>query len=249
MSAEARAGFEHRIIDPWVAERPLRDITFVRDSPVARFAEHVRTLGGVSQSVGTVEELAIAVSQQARIYLADLPRLLRGEVDLMRLDMLASQDLASIQGDLHVAATAAGRLASTVESLPALVANERRIFLDEESRQLALAMKALSAERELVIDTIIRALASERGELLRDVASQRLLTLEWATAERREAIAVVGGELARAIATLRGERAIALDEVRGIVNMTLLRVAIFLIAGVVLAPLVAHAYVRVWPRR
>jgi hypothetical protein len=249
MSAEARAGFERRIIDPWVAEHPLRDITFVRDSPVARFAEHVRTLGGVSQSVGTVEELAIAVSQQARIYLADLPRLLRGEVDLMRLDMLASQDLASIQGDLHVAATAAGRLASTVESLPALVANERRIFLDEESRQLALAMKALSAERELVIDTIIRALASERGELLRDVASQRLLTLEWATAERREAIAVVGGELARAIATLRGERAIALDEVRGIVNMTLLRVAIFLIAGVVLAPLVAHAYVRVWPRR
>jgi hypothetical protein len=53
----------------------------------------------------------------------------------------------------------------------------------------------------------------------------------------------------RAIATLRGERAIALDEVRGIVNMTLLRVAIFLIAGVVLAPLVAHAYVRVRPRR
>jgi len=37
--------------------------------------------------------------------------------------------------------------------------------------------------------------------------------------------------------------------VRGIVNMTLLRMAIFLIAGVVLAPLVAHAYVRVWPRR
>ena len=53
----------------------------------------------------------------------------------------------------------------------------------------------------------------------------------------------------RAIATLRGERAIALDEVCGIANMTLLRVAIFLIAGVVLAPLVAHAYVRVWPRR
>ena len=249
MSAEARAGFERRIIDPWVAEHPLRDTTFVRESPVACFAEQSRTLGGVSQSVGTVEELAIAVSQQARIYLADLPRLLRGEADLMRLDMLTSQDLASMQGDLHVAAAGVGRLASTGESLPTLVENERRIVLDEGSRQVALAMKALSAERELAIDTIIRALASERGEVLRDIASQRQVTLEWATAERREAIAVVGGELARAIATLRGERAIALDEVRGIVNMTLLRVAIFLIAGVVLAPLVAHAYVRVWPRR
>jgi hypothetical protein len=110
-------------------------------------------------------------------------------------------------------------------------------------------MKALSAERELAIDTIIRALASERGEVLRDVASQRLLTLEWATTERREAIAEVGRELARAIATLRGERVIAIHEVRGIVNMVLLRVAIFLIAGVVLAPFVAHAYARVWPRR
>jgi hypothetical protein len=249
MSPETRAGFEHRIIDPWVAEHPLRDITFVRESPVARFAEQSRTLGSVSQSVGTVEELAISLSQQARIYLADLPRQLRGEADLMRLDMLPSQDLASMQGDLHVAAGAAGRLASTGESLSALVGTERRIVLDEGSRQLALAMKALSVERELAIDTIIRALASERGEVLRDVASQRLVTLEWATTERREAIAEVGRELAGALATLRGERAIAIDAMRGIVNMVLLRVAIFLIAGVVLAPLVAHAYVRVWPRR
>jgi hypothetical protein len=249
MSPEARDGFERRIIDPWVAEHPLRDITFVRESPVARFAEQVRTLGGVSQSVGTVEELAISLSQQARIYLADLPRQLRGEADLMRLDLLTSQDLASMPGDLHVAAAAAGRLASTGEGLSALVENERRIVLDEGSRQLALVMKAVSVERELAIDTIIRALASERGEVLRDVASQRLVTLEWATAERREAIAEAGRELAGAIATLRGERAIAIDEVRGIVNMVLLRVAIFLIAGVVLAPLVAHAYARVWPRR
>jgi hypothetical protein len=249
MSPEARAGFEHRIIDPWVAEHPLRDISFVRESPVARLAEQSRTLGGVSQSVGTVEELAISLHQQARIYLADLPRQLRGEADLMRLDILTSQDLASVQGDLHVAAAAAGRLASTGESLSALVENERRIVLDQGSRQLALVMKALSVERELAIDTIIRAVASERGEVLRDIASQRLVTLEWATAERREAIAEVGRELAGAIATLRGERAIALGEVRSIVNMVLLRVAIFLIAGVVLAPLVAHAYVRVWPRR
>jgi hypothetical protein len=167
----------------------------------------------------------------------------------MRLDMLASQDLASMQGDLHVAATAAGRMASTVESLSALVETERRIVLDEGSRQLALVIKTLSAERELAIDTIIRGLASERGELLRDVTSQRVVTLEWASTERREAIAEVGRELAGAIAVLRGERAIAIDEVRGIVHMVLLRVAIFLIAGVVLAPLVAHAYVRVWPRR
>jgi hypothetical protein len=48
---------------------------------------------------------------------------------------------------------------------------------------------------------------------------------------------------------LRGERAVVVDDLRHIVDVVLLRVAIFLIAAVVLAPLVAHAYARVWPRR
>ena len=48
---------------------------------------------------------------------------------------------------------------------------------------------------------------------------------------------------------LRGERAVVVDDVRHIVDVVLLRVAIFLVAAVVLAPLVAHVYARVWPRR
>ena len=196
MSPEARAEFEHRIIDPWVAEHPLRDITFVRESPVARFAEQSRELGEVSQSVGTMEELAISLSQQARIYMADMPRQMRGEADLLRIDMLASKDLASIQGDLHVVAESAGRIASTGESISALVENERRIVLEEGSRQRALVMNALSDERKVAMDVLIRALASERGELLRDVETQRIATLEWATAERRVAIEELRRELA-----------------------------------------------------
>ena len=67
-----------QFIDPWLAEHPLRDITFVRESPMARFAEQSRAARRrCSQSVGTMEELAISLSQQARIYLADLPRQIR----------------------------------------------------------------------------------------------------------------------------------------------------------------------------
>ena len=249
MSPEATAGFEQRIIAPWVAEHPLRDITFVRESPVARFAEQSRELGEVTKSVGTMEELAISLSQQARIYMADMPRQMHGEAELMRIDMLTSPDLASIQGDLHVASEAAGRIASTVESLTALIENERQIVLEEGSRQRDLVMKALSDERKLAMDALIRTLAAERGELLRDVALQRVATLEWATAERRVAIEEVRRELAGTIVALRGERAIVINDMRSIVNMVMLRVAIFLIAGVLLAPLVAHAYARVWPRR
>jgi hypothetical protein len=249
VSPEARAEFEHKFIDPWLAQHPLDDITFVRNSPIARFAEQSRALGDTLQSVGTMEELAITLSQQLRIYLADLPRQVRGEVDLMRADVLPAETMASMQGDLHLSAAAADRLASTAEGIPPLVLNERRIVLDEISRQRALVMEAVSVEQERAVGAIVRAFAVERGEMLRSFELQRLATLEWATRERLEAIAEVHRELAGSMKALHGERAVVVHDLRQIVDVVLLRVAVFLVAAVVLAPLVAHAYARVWPRR
>ena len=137
----------------------------------------------------------------AGAFLAELPRQVRGGVDLMRFDMLSPESVASMQGDLHVSATAADRLASTAEGISALVPDERRIVLDELSRQRNVVMDAVSVERERAVNAMIRAFAAERGELLRSVELQRLATLEWATAERRAAIADVRhGPLAPAIA-------------------------------------------------
>jgi hypothetical protein len=167
----------------------------------------------------------------------------------MRSDMLIAESVASMQGDLHVSAAAADRLASTAEAISPLVLNERRIVLDEVSRQRALVMEAISVERERAVGAIVHAFAVERRELLGSFESQRLATLEWATAERREAIADLRRELAGAIDALRGERAVVVGDLRHIVDVVLLRVAIFLAAAVVLAPFVAHAYARVWPRR
>jgi hypothetical protein len=50
------------------------------------------------------------------------------------------------------------------------------------------------------------------------------------------------------MAALRGERAVVVNDVRHIVDVVWLRVALCLVAAV-LAPLIAHAYARVWPRR
>ena len=249
VSPEAAAAFEHKFVEPWLTEHPLRDITFVRDSPIARFAEQSRESGDTFQSVGTMEELAISLAQQARIYLADLPRQVRGEVDLIRVDLLSSEPVASLQGDLHMSAVAAERIASTAEGISSLVPIERQTILDELSRQRTLVMDAVSAEREGAVSALSRAFAVERGELLRTFELQRLATLEWATAERREAVADVRRELAESIGILRAERAIVVDDVRRMVDAVLLRVALFLVAAVLLAPFVAHAYVRVWPRR
>ena len=249
VSPQATIAFERKFIDPWLTEHPLRDLTFVRESPMGRFADQSRAGGDMFESVGTIEELAISLSQQARIYLADLPRQVRGEVDLMRLDMLSPERVASMQGDLHVSAAAADRIASSAEGLSALVPNERQIVLDELSRQRNLVMGAVSVERERAVNAIALAFATERSELLRNVDLERLATLEWATAERREAIADLRRELAGSMEAVRGERAVVVDDVHHTVDGVLLRVAIFLVAGVVLAPLVAHIYVRVWPRR
>ena len=249
VSPETRVEFEQRFVDPWLAEHPLHDITFVRESPIGRFADQSRAQGDTLQSVGTMEELAFILSQQLRIYLADLPRQVRGEVDLMRSDLLASDVMESMQGDLHMSATAADRIASSSEALSKLILSERRIVLDEMSRQRGLVMAAISVEREQAVEAVVQALAAERGELLRNIESQRLATLQWATGERREAIADARRELAGALEAVRGERAIVTDDLRRIVDLVLLRVAIFLVAAVVLAPLVAHAYARVWPRR
>ena len=92
-------------------------------------------------------------------------------------------------------------------------------------------------------------MAADLAELLRDLESQRLATLEWATAERREAIADVHRELAGSMGAVRDERAIVLEDLRHVIDVVLLRVAVFLTAAVVPAPLVAQAYARVWPRR
>ena len=249
VSPEATVEFERKFIDPWVGDHPLRDITFVRESPIARFAEQSRARGDTLQSVGTIEDLAVSLSQQARIYLADLPRQVRGEVDLMRSDILPSEDLASMRGDLHMSAAAADRIAATAEAVSPLILEERQVILDEVSRQRALVMAAISVERERAIDALVRALAAERSELLRNIQSQRVATLEWATAERRETVADVRRELAGSMTALDGERVVVVDDLRHLVDLVLVRVAIFLVAAVVLAPLVAHGYALVWPRR
>ena len=249
VSSDARAEFERKYIGPWLAEHPLQDITFVRESAIARFAEQSRESGDTLQAVGTMEELAVSLHQQARIYLGDLPRQVRGEVALMRSEILPPEGLAAMQGDLHVSAAAADRMATTAEGVLPLALNERRIVLEEVSRQRALVMEAIAVEQERAVGSLVRAFAMERTEMLRSFESQRLATLEWATGERRQAIADVHRELTESISALRGERAIVVDDVRHIVDAVLLRVALFLIAGVLLAPVVAHVYVRVWPRR
>ncbi len=248
VSPEARAQLERDIVDPWVATHPLPDMTFVRDSPVARFAEQAQARGDVFQSVGTMEDLIQSLAQQARIYLADLPRQVRGEIDLMRADILPADTLAATQSDLHSSAAAVDRLATTAESLPSILQGERQAVLEEMNRQRALVMAAITSEREQSILALTKDIALERSLILRDIDAQRLATLQWANTERLETTGDLHNELAGVVKAIHAERMAFSDDVGRLVDTVLLRIALFVVAGVVLAPVVAHAYVRVWPR-
>ena len=67
--------------------------------------------------------------------------------------------------------------------------------------------------------------------------------------QRRDTLATMHTEMTAALAALRGERVAAANDVRDIVTSVMIRVLLLLVGAVVLAPLIAHAYVRVWPRR
>ena len=249
VSPEARDRLERDLVDSWAEAHPLRDLTFSRESAVARFADQMRERGQVFQSVGTIEEMLTSLTHQMRIYLADMPRQVRGEIDLLRSDALPPSTAEVVLRDLDLAAGAADRAARTAELMPALVREERQAVLDDLSRQRALLMQELGNERELALAGLSRTLASEREVAIRAIDVLRQATLEWGTVERLEILAVVRQEFQAAVGALGQERIAAMDDARRLVNGVLLKVGLFVLLAVMLAPVVAHAYVRVWPRR
>jgi hypothetical protein len=249
VSPDGRDQFERERVDAWATAHPLRDLSFSRESAVARFAEQMRERGEVFQSVGTIEDMLTSLTHQMRLYLADAPRQLRGEIDLMRADVLPPSTVEALMRDLSLAAGATDRAARTAESMPAFAREERLAVLDDLSKQRALLMQDLGKERELALEGLSTTIASERDVLMKAIGAERVATLEWGTGERREVVSVVQQEFQALIAAIHAERIATMDDTRRLMNSIMLKMALFLLAAVVLAPLVAHAYVRVWPRR
>jgi hypothetical protein len=249
VSPDARDRIERDLVDSWVVAHPLRDVAFSRESSVARFTEQMRERGEVFQSVGTIEEMLVSLTNQMRIYLADMPRQVRGEIDLLRSDSLPPSTAEAVLRDLGLAAGAADRAARTAELMPALVREERQAVLDDLGKQRVLLMQELGHERELALEGMSMTMAHEREVAMKAIDVLRLATLEWGTVERREILTVVREEFQAAVAAIHQERIATIDDTRHLVNGVLLKVGLFLLLAVVLAPVVAHAYVRVWPRR
>ncbi len=249
VSPEATDRLERDVVEAWVVTHPIRDLTFVRESPIARLMEYARERGSTLQSIATIEEVLGSFSQQLRVYFTDLPRQVRGEIELLRAEVLPPELATAVLADMRLTAAAVDRAASVAELMPGLVRDERAAVLNEIQRQRILLVAAFAAERETVVALLRQAVTFERDLMLRSVEVQRLATLEWATSERRAAVDALREELAGAVTTLRGERAAVMQESRAIANAILLRLVMFVVAAVVLAPLVAHVYARVWPRR
>ena len=242
VSPEARDQLERDVVDPWVATHPLPDMSLSATLP-SPASPNRRRRAATSFSRSVPSKRSSRACPTDADLLADLPRQVRGEIDLLRADVLPTDTLATAQGDLHSSAAALDRLAAIAESVPAFVQEERQAVLDEMNRQRALVLAAIATEREEAILALARDFAVERNQTLRDVEAQRLATLQWATGERRETIEDVGPRTSSgAVIALRTERTAFTEDVRRLIDAVLIRMVLFVIGGVVFAPLVARAY-------
>ncbi|MEM6672100.1 MAG: hypothetical protein AAF726_04610 [Planctomycetota bacterium] len=182
------------LVEQAAAEYPLLGDVSTRTSGVLDSAESAEGLGGVVDVAASVERRVQQLTRLTLLLASELPELVRTEMELTlgpRLDRFA----ASTE-----------RAVAVAESLPDVLARERKAILDDVTVQRMETLAFLDGQREASIEALVvertalvSALGNERGIFLEEFDRQRRLTLELVTAERLAVIEAIGLERQRAI--------------------------------------------------
>jgi hypothetical protein len=241
--------WEAGAIETWAAGDPITDLAFARESATSRYAELVDRGTGVAGHVANLDERLSILSTQARLYLGDVSKILRWEAELMRRDLLGDAELEDVVESVGRLADEANRATDVAEVMPVLLSDERAVILDEVDRQRALLAEEIGDQ----LSTVIEAVAAERLDILENIAEQRIHTLDWLGEEREVLVefvhAEVAGMLDRIESTVGSTIARTDRELEQLADIVVIRLAMLIAAGLVLAPIVARIYVHVWPRR
>lgn len=255
-SEAERDGWESRYVTPWVEQHPLTSLDFARASVLAQFAPLAEDRGGVISRVRSLDEQVAILSAQTRIYLANIQDQVRGEAALLVDEIAGTQEVGDLLEEVE-------RAVSVAEAVPQLVRDERAVILEDIDRQRGIVLAEIQAEREIVLDAvrserdaILTAVTQERSLILAAVESERVAVLGDVDRQRAETIEELGllvaAERARAIDDAERIVSASILEVDrqagGIVDVVTIRLGALIIGLIVAAPLVAHVYVRVWPR-
>jgi hypothetical protein len=266
--------WERTEITPWVEAHLLTDLSFARTSGIAKFAELIRERGGAVQTLMSTEEQVEILSEETRIYLANAHKQARGEAELVLGDLIRPDQTDNLVSSVKLLSAAADRAATFAERTPALVATERGEILDAIDRQRRLLMHDVHGEQTEISamiaaerETVLRAVTEERVEVMKAISAERVAALEGIGSERTAILAGVNDQRLETLSWLDSEitcqRTALVGDVERIVQASLnhvdremeklvdkimLRLIGLIVASVVATPIIAHAYVRVWPR-
>lgn len=264
--AEMRT-IEQDWIDPWVEANRIDNLHFLRESSIDRFAELAFVQGGTWEQFASIEEQAIRLMVQTRIYLAELPKMARWQAELFREEALDDERIhAALHGlqRLGDIAEAANRATTFADQLPALVQAQREAleaFVQAQreaieelfARERSAIFAQLADERVAVFEGIDR----QRDLLIAALDEQRIDTHKRLSDERAMMTAAFTSELTRAMEAITAERIATVQrvneiavaalaqseqELERVVDHLIWRVIQVAIAAIVVTPIIIRVY-------
>jgi hypothetical protein len=199
-----------RRVAQWAADAALDDLHFESHAAwVNDYADVMTDELSVVDTIVSLEELAFDVSQRLNIYVSDLPRHARWQVEYAITEFMKSArvraleaNIAKLQslGELEEMKASLDRMAvqldaltAAVDQVPDIVSGERTHIVEMFQTELDEVLEAVSAERVAVQETI----TAERAEAFAEVDRQRSETIEEITRLVAEQRALIIEELDR----------------------------------------------------
>jgi hypothetical protein len=200
----------------------------VRDSIVPNFADRASGLGGdVFDTLGTFEQIAVAMEKNVSLHANTLPSLSRWQAELVVHDLLHRTDVEQMFqtfGDVSgLIQDVPGLVDQIAAEASAIAASEREIVLDDVERQRLHTLDVLSEEVETTRQLLVEELETTR---------------RFVTETREEALVQADEILERAVVQLE-------QPILRVVDHVLLRLLQGLLVALVALPFVLRIYRRI----
>ena len=244
-SPEALDRVEAEQIMPWVEANPIQSLSFDRRSSIMRYAELTRDQGGSLAQIASMEENFAKLMVMLRVYLAEIPRHARWQAQLLVDETLDGAKVGDAVGAIDRIAASAEVGSAFAESAPELVRTEREAIINAIDEQRALILEDVDRIRTETLEQV----GYERAIVMKSVEERVEEVIEALGDVRAALTADLDRIVAEAVAGAVADGSVAADEVAvRTVDRVFIRLGLLAIIGVVLAPIVARVYVRVWLR-
>jgi hypothetical protein len=227
-------------LEDWAAANPLHTNAFGRSNLSAELAQHL--VSRKSGALATVGSLAVDLGDIATrldTLTMQVPKLASWEAEMFLMDRLSDDEIHAALGDLDTIPGELIRLNDTVDHVLDQVGS------DQLAERLAAERDRLLAEWRLTLEFV----ADQREDVLEAVAKEREIVLEALGRERAIVLAAITGEreavLGSADAAVDRSVNRLVERVDDLADRILLKVALLLLGGLLLAWFASYTLVRV----